>query len=276
MTIGDDDSRMVTLPASEKIAIYEHRTNVFFIGSNGYLTVGSGDGSFSADYATHFYLPRVSALLNDLNPVTGGNVSWRKLNDRVAVTYQRVPRFGNSTQTNSFQIEMFFDGRIRLTYLTIKSPTSLVGLSRGLGAPPGMLPSDFRAYPSCGPADADGDGMPDAWELVNGTNPLVNDRLADLDGDGLNNFQEFLAGTSATNSASVLKFNSADVADGKMILGFTAMSNRSYTIQQRGELTPSVWQNWQNILSAPTNRSIRLTNTLAPTNMLYRIVTPQQ
>ena len=44
------------------------------------------------------------------------------------------------------------------------------------------------------PADSDGDGMPDAWELANGLNPFANDAGGDADGDGISNLQEYLHG----------------------------------------------------------------------------------
>ena len=49
-------------------------------------------------------------------------------------------------------------------------------------------------------ADADHDGMDDAWETAHGLNPALNDRDTDLDQDGLSNVQEYALGTSA-NSA---------------------------------------------------------------------------
>jgi len=45
--------------------------------------------------------------------------------------------------------------------------------------------------------DGDGDGMPDQWELANGTNPAVNDAATDLDLDTLTNMQEMALGTRA-------------------------------------------------------------------------------
>ena len=42
------------------------------------------------------------------------------------------------------------------------------------------------------PTDTDGDGMPDAWESANGTNPNVADNNGDLDGDGYTNLEEYI------------------------------------------------------------------------------------
>ncbi len=43
--------------------------------------------------------------------------------------------------------------------------------------------------------DDDGDGMPDAWEIVNHLDPLVNDAAGDPDGDGISNLEEYQEGT---------------------------------------------------------------------------------
>jgi hypothetical protein len=48
------------------------------------------------------------------------------------------------------------------------------------------------------PADADNDGMPDAWERTAGLDPEADaDGNADADGDGYTNLEEFLNGTDA-------------------------------------------------------------------------------
>jgi regulation of enolase protein 1 (concanavalin A-like superfamily) len=47
------------------------------------------------------------------------------------------------------------------------------------------------------PGDLDGDGLPDAWELLYGFDPQDSgDAELDLDGDGLTNLQEYLQGTA--------------------------------------------------------------------------------
>ncbi len=277
VTLTDDSFIQVTLPGTDSVAIYNRRTNVFFIGSNGYLTMGSGDTAWSETLSDHFNRPRVSALFDDLYPPSGGTISWKRLTNRVAVTWLAVPEIESATRINSFQIEMFFDGRIRLTYLGIKATDGLAGLSAGQGLPPGLVQSDFSSYGLCSYADTDGDGMPDLWELANGTNPLIPDANADPDQDGMSSIQEFLAGTNPTNAASVLKIESATLSDTNLILSFTGVSNHSYTILSKSSLESGSWQKWQDAASAPSNRAVWLTNTMeAATNRYFRLVTPLQ
>ena len=66
----------------------------------------------------------------------------------MAVTYQDVPEYGAST-TNSFQIELFYDGRIRVTYLELAAQYGLAGLSAGQGIPALFAASDLSAYSAC-------------------------------------------------------------------------------------------------------------------------------
>jgi len=49
-------------------------------------------------------------------------------------------------------------------------------------------------------ADADKDGMADAWETASGLDPTINDRNGDRDGDGLTNLREYRLGTRADSA----------------------------------------------------------------------------
>ena len=127
-------------------------------------------------------------------------------------------------------------------------------------------------------SDSDGDGMPDAWEIANGTNPWFNDANADPDHDGLTNLEEYWAGTSPTNAASVFRIESALILpNGAQVLGFTAVANHSYTVLFSDDQVPAIWQKLTDILPAPVTYSIRITNS-APINAAryYRLVTPKQ
>lgn len=171
--LGDDAFLSVTLSGANSIALYGRRTNVFFIGSNGYLTLGSGDNNNVESLANHFNRPRVAALLKDLDPTAGGTLSWRELPDRAAVTWDRV-REWDSTNVNSLQIEMFYDGTIRLTWLRIDSRRGLAGLSQGNGLPAAFVESDLSGYGACPPPivltlnHANGAALL-AWPAVPGT-----------------------------------------------------------------------------------------------------------
>ncbi len=55
--------------------------------------------------------------------------------------------------------------------------------------------SGFHAVQIVEGGDTDNDGMPDAYEIANGLNPLVDDSAGDLDSDGSPNLQEYNRGT---------------------------------------------------------------------------------
>jgi len=148
LLLPDDSYAAIQLTEGAEIPFFETRYRLFFVGSNGYVTFSSGDGSYQESLAAHFNQPRISALFDDLNPTHGGNVSWKQLADEVVVTFQDVPK-NHSGKPNSFQIEMFFDGTLRLTHLGIATEDGLVGLSRGTGIPPEFAESDLSGYPAC-------------------------------------------------------------------------------------------------------------------------------
>ncbi len=146
LTLSDDSNAVVTLTGAS-VSLYGTSFTSFYVGSNGYVTFGAGDTGYSESLASHFASRRIAALYDDLNPSAGGTVSWRQLADRAAVTFQNVPEYGTNN-SNNFQIELFFDGRIRITILSIAATDGLIGLSRGTGLPAGFAESDFSAYPT--------------------------------------------------------------------------------------------------------------------------------
>jgi len=150
----------VTLAAGAQVHLYGNAYSDFYVGANGYITFGRGDIDATESLDDHFALPRISGLFTDLHP-DSGSVTWKQLMDRAVVTWQVVTE-GGEPGTNSFQIEMFFDGRIRMTWLDLAATDGLVGLSRGNGTPGDYRSSDISGYDACPvdhhPADYDADG----------------------------------------------------------------------------------------------------------------------
>jgi Ca2+-binding EF-hand superfamily protein len=142
LTLGDDDSIAVALTSSAGVSIYGTNYSSFYVGSNGYITFTEADIEYSDSLANHFDTQRISALFRDLNPSSAGQVSWKQTSDRVAVTWQNVPQYGNGA-TNTFQVEMYFDGRIQISWLEIATQNCIVGISDGLGVPDDFEETDF-------------------------------------------------------------------------------------------------------------------------------------
>jgi hypothetical protein len=122
---------------------------------------------------------RVAALFDDLFPPTGGSISWRQLADRVAVTWNGIFEI-SSTNVNSLQIELFFDGRIRITCLGVGVTDGLIGLSRGLGVPADFVETDFSALPALSLQVDLPDAATEGSAPVTGTVTATPAPLADL------------------------------------------------------------------------------------------------
>jgi len=129
-------------------------------------------------------------------------------------------------------------------------------------------------------ADTDGDGLPDEWELVNNLCPTnAADAGLDLDGDGLTNLQEYLSGTDPNDAGSRLRIESIDWSAGRQFsLRFTAVSNKTYTVQSCPILTGTSWSSVADVPAASSNRTVVITDFANPPTgglRLYRLVTPR-
>jgi hypothetical protein len=152
LPLGDDDYAQVNLSGGKQVGIYGSSYGAIEVGSNGYITFGSGDSNGLETLSGHFAMERISALFDDLDPNAGGIVSFRQMVDRLAVTFEDVLEKG-TTNFNSFQIEMFFEGTIRITYLNIDAADGLAGLSDGNGLPADFLESDLSDIALCADFD---------------------------------------------------------------------------------------------------------------------------
>lgn len=145
--------------------------NNFYIGGNGYISftpVSPDSSSNFPSLESHFSIPRISFLFSDLAPDTGGEIWIKRMKDRIVITFDRVPKNNSGSLPNpysggnpgsSVQVELFYGGHIRITYLQLDPNYTIVGLSDGRGIPvdpatiiPG-IPSlnryvDFTTLPS--------------------------------------------------------------------------------------------------------------------------------
>ena len=70
-------------------------------------------------------------------------------------------------------------------------------------------------------ADTDGDLMPDDWEEFHGLDPLTDDADQDADGDGITNYNEYLNGTDPAPPADVTDLQVASIGNGEFTLTWT-------------------------------------------------------
>ena len=65
-------------------------------------------------------------------------------------------------------------------------------------------PTTWNLWPGTARTDTDNDGMPDAWETGNGTNPAVNDAMV-ISGNGYTNIENYINGINASSSQDYLR-----------------------------------------------------------------------
>jgi hypothetical protein len=114
---------------------------------------GELDSGFDASLSNHFRLPRISAWLHPQESSFNQSMLHQPLEDRVALTWNYFLTNGGN---NSFQLELFYDGVIRLTYLHMDGTQGIAGLS------PGMRRGG-ALQPGLESAASHGDGGPVLW-----------------------------------------------------------------------------------------------------------------
>jgi hypothetical protein len=128
--------------------------------------------------------------------------------------------------------------------------------------------------------DFDHDSIADAWEAqyfgASSTNDSSN-ALLDSDGDGTSNLQEYLAGTNPTDAQSVMRIELIGWNTNFVLLRFTAMSNKTYTVQSCSVVAGGGWSRVADVAATPTNRIVTLTDPApaAAPQRFYRLATPR-
>src|SRR6185503_1822023 len=89
-------------------------------------------------------------------------------------------------------------------------------------------------------ADADADGLPDAWE-VRYFGTTATQPHDDADGDGLDNLKEFCAGTNPTEAASMLHIQAVQVHGADVVIRFGSVSGKAYRLERARDLSRADW-----------------------------------
>jgi hypothetical protein len=125
--------------------------------------------------------------------------------------------------------------------------------------------------------DTDGDGLPDAWELLHGLDPRdpTGDQGAagDPDGDGRNNLEEFLSGTDPRDPLSHLRIDSVGLAPGpdrSVQIRFRAMASIGYQLLHRDRLEDS-WRALADIPPEGETRELEILDSPANSERFYQL-----
>lgn len=147
MPSGNADDGYWEQPLSTSFTYFGVTYNTLKVATNGYVFFASTNyngNDLNGSAEAHFVVgsPRIAGLGLDLNPGTGGTVNYQRITtagQQRHVFYYNAVRLYNGTNTVNFQIELFDDGRIRITHLA-SAPVnpSIVGLSSGVA---GTMPS---------------------------------------------------------------------------------------------------------------------------------------
>jgi len=240
------------------------------------LVVNFGPTDTTASNAFRNAYGITNAGLSVLGPYSGklGNRS-----DRVALEKPQYPDLPGDPYSWVTVDEVIYGNQSPWTAIANGAGN---GLQRVSVTQSGNDPANWiAAAPSPGHAtggnsDRDGDGMPDDWEQAYALDPDdPADAARDADGDGLTNLQEYRSGTNPREVSSGLKFDSVSTFDGTVVLQFTAVANRSYTIQFRDDLAVGQWQKLTNVLAGASTRAIDVPDRNGGAlDRFYRLATP--
>jgi hypothetical protein len=155
-------------------------TNSVWVSSNGFVWLESSTSSWccNGDPVTLLSdLARICPAWGDLNPTNGGSIHFDvdPSNTAAYVTFLGVPEFGNTANTNTFQVAFFDTGAIEVRYQTAGSTGHdvLAGFSPGHGAlDPGSIdltaaiPAGFQTAPDLQPLALTAGARPIAGTVV--------------------------------------------------------------------------------------------------------------
>ena len=146
---------------------YGTTLNEAFVGTNGYITFGSGDSTYTETLPAFNNRPRIAAFFDDLyGRSSGGLYINDTLPGRFVVTHKTVQHFSTGG-SNTLQMILFADGRIQFAYrgMTALTEGSIVGLTPGPNRP--FVQLDYSNTPQ-----AEVPANTSVYEYFNQNNPF--------------------------------------------------------------------------------------------------------
>ncbi len=130
LPLGDDTTLELFMPFEFEYCGETYSS--LFVNSNGSLTFGGGNTSFSESAASLLSgRPMIAGLWDDLNPAAGGIVTYFETSNEFTVSFQNVPEFV-ATGSNSFDITLNrSSNHVTIQYGALSAPDGLAGLSCG-------------------------------------------------------------------------------------------------------------------------------------------------
>jgi enediyne biosynthesis protein E4 len=249
-------------------------TNVQLAGEGAYRAMVSNSyGAVFSESALLQVLIRPVVRVQPLSQsiVAGGNVTLTVAvsGNPLPFTYRWRQGAGFITNVTMHSTNCFFV----ITNLQPSATTNVIRYSVVITNLAGVTLSSFADVLIL--PDRDSDGLPDEWEeryRFDADTPGTG--LRDDDMDGANNSEEYGAGSDPLDDGSRLNLAIAQEPVG-VSLEFTAISNRTYTVQFRPLAVNSHWTTLQDLLAAPANAAVRLTDSASEPNRIYRLVTPK-
>ena len=131
----DDASQQATL-TQFSFPFYGDNYSSLFVSSNGLIGLGVNSTSYSNSTLPNISAPRpiIAPFWDDLNTGVEGDIYFFQDSTHAVVQYERIQRYGG-TDTYTFQVVLYADGRIKFRYKTLGATldSATVGLQNGTG-----------------------------------------------------------------------------------------------------------------------------------------------
>ena len=137
----------LVFPQQMRFPFFDRDYDRIYISRNGNIHFGAAGHGEVPSLDSHFTHPRISVYYTELLPDAQSRVRVNTAAEGVAVTYEDVPDV--SGDRHSFQVELYYSGVIRMTWLRLTRPYAVVGLSPGGGTPSRFELSEPDEYSNC-------------------------------------------------------------------------------------------------------------------------------